>query len=261
MQPFGSERRYVEPRRLNRFLLRLGGWRQVGPWLRYWHVERTISACQPARILEAGCGWGQNLFALQRRFPEAELIGVDCDTAALELGRRIAARLPGPQPKFVCGDLHAVSFPGVFDLMLMVDVLEYVADDAQVLRRCRELLADGGRFVLHVPRRATEQRRILPVSHEIPGHARPEYTRQEIMGKVQVAGFELEEVRATFGFWGTLAWELGRICERVRPCGVIGFPFLLLLARLDCWDQAREGNGYLLVAHRRKADASDVHMA
>ncbi len=251
MPPFGSERRYVEPRRLNRCLLAVCGWRQIGPWIRYWHVARAIRELQPARILEAGCGWGQNLFALQRQFPDAVLIGVDRDAAMVEVGRRIAARLPGRQPQFVLGDLHAVSLEGVFELIVMVDVLEYVADDALVLRRCRELLADNGRFILHVPRRITEQRRVLPVSHDIPGHARPEYTRQEIVDKVQEAGCELEEVRATFGLWGTLAWECGRVCERFKPFGALCFPFLLLLARLDYWGKPHDGNGYLLVARRR----------
>ncbi len=255
MPPLGSERSVVEPRRLNRALLRLLGWRQLGPRVRYWHISRALDGRQPRRVFEAGCGWGQNLFALQRRFPQATMVGVDADAVMIVMARQIAAQLPGLQPTFVVGDLHTVSLEGMFDLILMSDVLEYLSDDQQVLRRCHDWLVPGGRFVLHVPRRITEQRRILPVSHETPGHVRPEYTKEEIVAKMHTAGFKLPQVRETFGWWGTLAWESFRLCERrLRPLSALAFPKLLGIARLDCWGRIRNGNGYLLVAHRRGGD-------
>ena len=124
MPPLGSERAVVESRPLHSLLLQLMGWRQLGPRLRYWHVQRSIPGARPTRIFEAGCGWGQNLFALQRRFAEADCLGADRDGAMIELARRIASHLPGRQPRFLVGDLQAVSLEGSFDLIVMSDVLE-----------------------------------------------------------------------------------------------------------------------------------------
>jgi malonyl-CoA O-methyltransferase len=42
----------------------------------------------PARILDAGCGWGMDRRILSERYPEAEWLGVDCSVPMLEAGRR-----------------------------------------------------------------------------------------------------------------------------------------------------------------------------
>lgn len=52
-------------------------------------VART--GCQPRRILEVGCGTGKNLVALARKFPAAEIAGLDLSRAMLELaGEKVA---------------------------------------------------------------------------------------------------------------------------------------------------------------------------
>jgi S-adenosylmethionine-diacylgycerolhomoserine-N-methlytransferase len=42
----------------------------------------------PKRILEVGCGTGRNLAALARRFPDAQITGVDLSEAMLAIARR-----------------------------------------------------------------------------------------------------------------------------------------------------------------------------
>lgn len=51
------------------------------------------AAAQPAprRILEIGCGTGRNLVALARRFPRAQIMGVDLSGAMLAVARRKTA--------------------------------------------------------------------------------------------------------------------------------------------------------------------------
>jgi S-adenosylmethionine-diacylgycerolhomoserine-N-methlytransferase len=43
---------------------------------------------QPARILDVGCGTGDNLVRLYRAFPTAELTGLDLSEAMLEVARK-----------------------------------------------------------------------------------------------------------------------------------------------------------------------------
>jgi len=50
-------------------------------------VMEAFAAPPPRRILEVGCGTGRNLVRLCRRFPKAELTGVDLSRAMLEVAR------------------------------------------------------------------------------------------------------------------------------------------------------------------------------
>lgn len=253
MTAFGAERRHVEPSAIKRLWLSWFGWRQLGPRIRYWHVERALHGVAPRRILEVGCGWGQNLFALRRKFPQASLTGLDPDRRAIALARRVGEHVAGPPVEWIEAGVPPMpaEAAGPFDAALMIDVLEYIADDRAALSSVRERLSPQGLLLLHVPRRITAQRRVLPVSHGVPGHARPEYTKEDLMAVVDASGFAIRDVRGTFGFWGTLAWELGRLSERLGPVAALLFPLLLPLARLDCWGRRTDGNGYLVIAEPR----------
>jgi len=51
-------------------------------------ILKKIPGEPPRRILEVGCGTGRNLAELARRFPEAQITGVDLSAPMLELARR-----------------------------------------------------------------------------------------------------------------------------------------------------------------------------
>jgi len=66
----------------------------------------------PARVLDLGCGTGSQLDALARRFPGAQVVGLDFSPAML---RRALARVPwwrralGVRPaRFACADLQSL---------------------------------------------------------------------------------------------------------------------------------------------------------
>src|SRR5262249_30321368 len=71
------------------------------PW---WHARanlmlallRRLRVHPPARVLDAGCGWGVNLEALERHGYRA---------VGLDVSRRILERLDGPQRILVEADL------------------------------------------------------------------------------------------------------------------------------------------------------------
>jgi S-adenosylmethionine-diacylgycerolhomoserine-N-methlytransferase len=48
-------------------------------------LRRAALVTQPRRILEVGCGTGRNLVSLRRRFPQAEITGVDLSEPMLSI--------------------------------------------------------------------------------------------------------------------------------------------------------------------------------
>ena len=54
----------------------------------------AVGGPAPTRILEIGCGTGRNVVSLARRFPQAEITGVDLSEAMLA----VAARKAAPKP-------------------------------------------------------------------------------------------------------------------------------------------------------------------
>ena len=64
-------------------------------------VREAAASCTPSRILEVGCGTGKNLVQLGRRFPQAQLWGLDLSGDMLAVAKRKLQNLslaahPGP---------------------------------------------------------------------------------------------------------------------------------------------------------------------
>jgi ubiquinone/menaquinone biosynthesis C-methylase UbiE len=50
----------------------------------------SIGDVAPARVLDLGCGYGKTTFSLKRRWPDAQVIGLDPSVPCLRLARRLA---------------------------------------------------------------------------------------------------------------------------------------------------------------------------
>lgn len=97
------------------------------------------------RVLDLGCGSGRFLAMMRDAGPEGlELWGIDLDERAVEAARAQGFRAERSRIE----DWE----PGVrFDLIVMQQVIEHVADPLGVVRKLRELLAPGGVLVLETP--------------------------------------------------------------------------------------------------------------
>jgi len=63
-------------------------------------VREAAASCTPSRILEVGCGTGKNLVQLGRRFPQAQLWGLDLSGDMLAVAKRKLQNL-APRPTLV----------------------------------------------------------------------------------------------------------------------------------------------------------------
>jgi SAM-dependent methyltransferase len=108
---------------------------------------KELSIRPPARILDAGCGWGETLEVLEAN--GFEVTGLDISRQALERldrpGRTLVeADLTRPFDEESCGR-------PTFDAILALDIIEHVDDDQALLSSLATLLKPGGHLIVNVP--------------------------------------------------------------------------------------------------------------
>jgi SAM-dependent methyltransferase len=109
----------------------------------------------PDRVLVAGCGTGNEAFALRERLPNADITSVDFSRRSLAVARRLGRELGiAGRITFREADLTASAFrrlvPGAFDLISCHGVLSYIPSAASALRNLRAALAPGGLLYIGV---------------------------------------------------------------------------------------------------------------
>jgi ubiquinone/menaquinone biosynthesis C-methylase UbiE len=128
----------------------------MSPDLGVYHVLELQIASDPAdtrrvmpaigrdveRVLDVGCGAGQTLIA-SALGPHVTAIGIDCDAAAVKLGKEIDGRI-----RFVCSRGESLPLRSAyFDLVISRVALPYMHTDAALAEMTR-VLRPGGRIWL-----------------------------------------------------------------------------------------------------------------
>jgi len=104
---------------------------------------------QPASVCEIGCGAGGILAELSGALPKSSFRGYDVSPQAYA----IAQQFSSARRQFVLGD--AFSDPSVYDLVLVMDVIEHVENCFEFLRAARR---KGHMKLYHVPLDANASR-------------------------------------------------------------------------------------------------------
>ena len=151
------------------------------------HVADSI---EPERrdfaLLDAGCGSGGMLAALRKRFPEAELTGIDASEHGVKLTaeRETGARL-------ITASVNELPFPeNAFDVVLSLDVwLTASVDDALAAHETHRVLRPGGKLILNLA--AFE---FLKGEHDEAVNAVRRYTRPQVRALLEGAGFRVERL-------------------------------------------------------------------
>jgi GT2 family glycosyltransferase/ADP-heptose:LPS heptosyltransferase len=112
---------------------------------RYQWVESLIAK---GRVLEVATGPGYGAaWLLERRPGVADYLGVDLDSLAINLARRLNA--PG-RGRFHLGPLEDLQETG-FDWVLSLETIEHTGDPEEFLVALKRKLAPGGRMLLSLP--------------------------------------------------------------------------------------------------------------
>ena len=167
-------------------------------------------------VLELGCGDGQFLTFLARKWPDVERL-VGCDLAvdeSMKCNRRL---------EFVRGTLPDINRGDGFDLVLAYDVVEHLSDPLAAFNGIRSLLKPGGRLVMQVPNWDSVWRRVFPrhwSGLQIPRHLN--YFTQASAGyALEKSGLRCLSLRPVFDP-GDLSvsvcnWMTDRLRLRTKP--------------------------------------------
>lgn len=192
-----------------------------------WHVEDSpwkadriqeiVGGWRPATVCEVGCGAGAILRELHDRLPDTRFVGYEISPQALELAEpRSSDRL-----SFRLQD--AAADPEHFELMLIMDVIEHVADPIGFLAGLR---GKADRVVLHIPLDLSAQSVLRPGKlnerRRDVGHIHY-FTPETAVATVKDAGYRVTETTYTRAFDRTpKSWKarIARLPRRVLPASV-----------------------------------------
>jgi 2-polyprenyl-3-methyl-5-hydroxy-6-metoxy-1,4-benzoquinol methylase len=100
------------------------------------------------RLLDIGCGAGDNAALIKSRYPESNVFGITHSAAEAELAKKYMTRcwVFDIEDKLT-DDLAHQSF----DVLIFSHVLEHLRDPAEVLSRLSRLLRRGGQVLIAFP--------------------------------------------------------------------------------------------------------------
>jgi SAM-dependent methyltransferase len=184
------------------------------------------------RVLEIGCGMGT---ITQLLFDRELVIGVDVVDEFIEHLQSVHARRSNV--RFLKHDLskgHDGLESFRFDSALTANVFEHIEDDLEAMTAVHALLQPGGTFAMLVPAHPN----LVGAFDRALGHHR-RYTKQDLRGKLEAAGFEVEQIRYSNPL-GAIGWLVNvRLLQRTELAGVGAFdrlvPLLAVVDRLLDW--------------------------
>lgn len=108
-----------------------------------------LGQVQGLRILDIGCGGGQNAVALAKS--GASVVGIDSSSAQIAAAERLATE-HGVDVVWMVGDAAAVDEGdvGKFDRVLAVQMLQYMDDPAAMIVKAEAMLQPGGALLMSI---------------------------------------------------------------------------------------------------------------
>jgi trans-aconitate 2-methyltransferase len=145
----------------------------------FFDLLARVAAKDPAVVVDLGCGPGTMTAELARRWPGAEVRGIDSSPEMIEAARALPAG-SGQRLSFALGDARDWEPDGPVDVIISNAVLQWVPDHLSVLARLAGFLNEGGWLAIQVPGNVDQPSHV--VLREMIGSAR----WQPLLGGVEL---------------------------------------------------------------------------
>lgn len=113
------------------------------------------------KILDAGCGTGQRLLAVARRYPKAQFVGLDMTAASLAVAEALRDKHGIRNVEFCRSEMLDFNPPSAFDLILSIGVVHHLEDPSRGIQFLTTLLGEDGILILWLYHSLGEHQRLL----------------------------------------------------------------------------------------------------
>jgi len=117
-------------------------------------ILKRLELSDRERIVDLGCGSGENTIELARRSANGSALGIDSSPAMIDRANRLRATLDPPlaaRLRFVVGELPGSIGSDGYTLVFSNATLHWLKDHRGVFRRCFQALAPDGKLVVQMP--------------------------------------------------------------------------------------------------------------
>lgn len=120
----------------------------------FYELINRIGAIDPETVADIGCGPGELTVDLCRRWPKADVVGVDSSAEMIAAAEEVLAAAEdagGPLPRFEHMDARDWKPAGPVDVITSNAMLQWIPDHEPLLVKWVDYLADGGWLAFQVP--------------------------------------------------------------------------------------------------------------
>lgn len=127
-----------------------------GDWARCERIANVVVQCAPPEaplsMLEIGCGTGEQLVSLARKFPKAKFTGIDISAPNIAIARDLVRREGFSDRIEVIQADYLTRHLGSFDIIVSYSTLHLIhAPDAALFSKLANELVAGGVFINIIP--------------------------------------------------------------------------------------------------------------
>lgn len=234
--------------------------------LRAWHVHKELRKWMnenknSQNILDAGAGFGQYTYWLNKKNKNWKIISVDVKNEQVADCNNFFSRIGAINVRFEVQDLTKYIKENSYDLVVCVDVMEHIEEDVQVFRNFYASMKAGAMLIISTPSdQGGSDVHDGDQSSFIEEHVRDGYNINQIQEKLRSAGFPKTEARYQYGAPGKIAWRLS-MKYPIQMLGVsklffivlpfyylVAYPVSFVLNYADTYSNHKTGTGLIVKA-------------
>ena len=226
---------------LGKIINKIIGYTNIGNYARSKVFKKHIGRLDLAnmnKILDLGCGFGDNAIMMSQGLPDKKIFGLDIDKTALSRVNYAKNKLQISNLTLHEGKIETLP-ESEFDLIYSVDVFEHIPVEEMPFAEAYKKLKKGGFLVVKIPNKI--QYTILNekhfaehnkwVDHEHPGQV---YLLKDLENRFLQEGFIINFACQTDGVFSRLAWEIAYFAKKGGAITqLLVLPFCKLLVNLD----------------------------